>query len=62
MLTKLLAIILINPPIESDFLTMYQASKMLRVWDLSYTKLDYFINWGIPSRPCILSSFATENL
>lgn len=46
MLTKLLAIILINPPIESDFLTMYQASKMLRVWDLSYTKLDYFINWG----------------
>ena len=46
MISKLLAIILINPPIESDFLVMYQASKLLRVGDLSYTNLDYFIKWG----------------
>ena len=42
MLSKLLAIMLIKPPIESDFLVMYQASKLLRVGDLSYTDLDYF--------------------
>ena len=46
MLSKLLAIMLIKPPIESDFLVMYQASKLLRVGDLSYTDLDYFIKWG----------------
>lgn len=46
LLTKILVILIINPPVESDFLTMYNASKMLRVGDLSYTKLDYFIKWG----------------
>lgn len=46
MLSKLLAIMLIKPPIESDFLVMYQASKLLRVGDFSYTDLDYFIKWG----------------
>lgn len=46
LLTKILVILIINPQVESDFLTMYNASKLLRVGDLSYTKLDYFIKWG----------------
>ncbi len=46
MLTKVIAILIITPPIESDFLTMYQASNLLRVGDLSYTESSYFIKWG----------------
>ena len=46
MLTKIVAILIITPPIESDFLTMYQASNLLRIGDLSYTKSSYFIKWG----------------
>lgn len=46
LLAKILVILVIKPPIESDFLTMYEAAKLLRVGDLSYTNLDYFIKWG----------------
>lgn len=45
-ITKILIILVINPPIESDFLTMYKASKMLAIGDLSYTKNPYFITWA----------------
>ncbi len=46
MLTKLLVILIINPPIESDFLVMYEASKSLAVGDNSYVNLPYFITWS----------------
>lgn len=46
MLTKLIVILIINPPIESDFLTMYEASKSLMTGDHSYVNLPYFITWG----------------
>lgn len=45
-ITKILIILVINPPIESDFLTMYNASKMLAIGDLGYTKTSYFITWA----------------
>ena len=46
MLTKLLVILIINPPIESDFLVMYEASKSLMDGNHSYVNLPYFITWA----------------
>lgn len=46
MLSKILVILVFKPPIESDFYTMYRASSMLKLGDLSYAKLPYFISWG----------------
>lgn len=46
MLTKIIVICIINPPVDSDFLTMYEASKSLRVGNLDYTNWNYFIMWG----------------
>ena len=46
LLLRLIAISIINPPIESDFLTMYNASKQLLLGKKDYLNLPYFINWG----------------
>ena len=54
MLSKLLAIMLIKPPIESDFLVMYQAFKLYR--------FRLFYKMGLSSRACLLSSYVIKNM
>ena len=46
LLTKLGVILIFNPPIESDFKTMFDAAKMLSEGNLDYTNWDYIIRWG----------------
>lgn len=46
LISKLIVILFFKPPIESDFLTLYRASKLLANGNLEYTNWEYFITWG----------------
>ena len=46
LISKLGVILIFNPPIESDFKTMYDAAKMLASGNFDYTNWDYIIRWG----------------
>lgn len=55
--SKLIVIFVFTPPIESDFLTMYSASMMLKDGNLDFTNWDYLIRWGYQMGHIVYQAF-----